>query len=185
MNQTQNPISEVYAVFAGDINQANVAKIFDGVVTAMNKNCPRLHLLFQSFGGFVGDGVCLYNFFRALPMDLVLYNAGTVYSIATIAYLGAKSRKVSAHAAFMIHRTHTTPQMTNAERLKVVANALDIDDARTEAILRAHLSMPDEQWAVHRYGDLHIDANQAVAFGIADEIAEFSPPLGQMIFQIA
>jgi ATP-dependent Clp protease protease subunit len=57
-----------------------------------------LHLLIQSSGGMVGDGISLYNFFRSLPLDLHVYNTGTVASIAAIAFLGAKRRYTSANS---------------------------------------------------------------------------------------
>jgi ATP-dependent Clp protease protease subunit len=185
MSDTQNPVTEVYAVFIGDINQGNVGKITEGLIGAYTGGTRRVHLLFQSFGGFVGDGVFLYNFLRAHPMEVIIYNSGSVNSIAAVAYLGAKERKVSPYGAFMIHRSHVSPQAAiGGDKLQAITNSLAIDDERTEAILRAHITMPDDQWTVHRYADLYIGAKQAVSFGFADEVAEFSPPLGQPILQI-
>jgi ATP-dependent Clp protease protease subunit len=93
-------------------------------------------LLFQSNGGLVGDGICLHNFFRALPIELTLYNVGSIASIAVTAYLGAKHRKASAYAAFMLHRTYASPQAATSDRLHAIAQSVSLDDERTEAILR-------------------------------------------------
>jgi ATP-dependent protease ClpP protease subunit len=57
---------EVYAVFVDDINQANTKRIVDGLTTVMARGAPHAHVMFQSWGGFVGDGVMLYNLFRAI-----------------------------------------------------------------------------------------------------------------------
>ena len=54
----------------------------------MAQRVAHVHLLFQSNGGTVGDGLCLYNFFRSLPISLTFYNTGSVASVAAIAYLG-------------------------------------------------------------------------------------------------
>src|ERR1035438_7167886 len=94
--------SELYAVFCGQIDQLSVQHIFAAVEEASRNSVKSIHILFQSSGGCVGDGVCLYNFFRVLPFDLTLYNVGSVQSIAAIAYLGAKHRKTSAHALFQL-----------------------------------------------------------------------------------
>src|SRR5213080_2998307 len=102
--------SEVWATFAGPIDQAAVQRALSNLATASGTGVKHVHLLFQSLGGTVGDGVCLYNVFRALPFDLTLYNAGSVQSIAVISYLGAKRRKASTHATFAIHRTVGTTQ---------------------------------------------------------------------------
>ena len=116
----------VYATFSGVIDHQAVQRIFQGFSTAIRGGVEHVHLLFQSTGGAVGDGVALYNFFRALPIELSLYNIGTVASIGAIAYLGAKIRKTSAHATFMVHRTQLPPQTATAERLHALAYSVDL-----------------------------------------------------------
>src|SRR5215217_2667776 len=60
----------------------------------MAQRVAHVHMLFQSNGGTVCDGVCLYNFFRSLPISLTLYNTGSVAPVAVVAYLGAHERKL-------------------------------------------------------------------------------------------
>ena len=98
----------VYAVFCGAMDQASAQRFFTGFASASSQNVKEVHVLFQSLGGNVAEGIALYNFFRALTFDLILYNVAQVSSSALIAYLGAKKRKTSAHASFMTHRT-TSP----------------------------------------------------------------------------
>ncbi|WP_165405964.1 ATP-dependent Clp protease proteolytic subunit [Bradyrhizobium genosp. SA-3] len=185
MDQQSAPTTNsIYAVFAGGIDTQAVAKFFNSMTSAQNiAQNPELHILFQSWGGNVSDGVCLYNFFRTFPVDLTLYNAGNVSSIATIAYLGAKKRKVSTYATFMIHRTTSPGQPATAERLNAIAHSVVADDQRTEAILRAHLSLSEDQWSVHRSADLFLTAKEAITCGLA-ELGEFAPPVGTRVFNI-
>jgi len=42
----------------------------------MAAEAPRLHLPLQSSGVTLGDGVCLYNYLRAVPIEVVAYNVG-------------------------------------------------------------------------------------------------------------
>src|SRR5581483_1480481 len=102
--------TEAYATFSGNIDQVALNRIFNAIATGTANGVSHVHLLFHSIGGFIGDGICLYNFLNTSPIDVTIYNSGTVQSIATIAYLGAKSRKVSTYATFMIHRSHANPQ---------------------------------------------------------------------------
>ena len=178
--------TEIYTVFAGQIDQEAVKRIFNTLTVATNPTMKitHIHLLFQSTGGFVGDGIALYNFFRVLPIDLTIYNAGSVQSVATIAYLGAKKRKVSAHATFMIHRTYLNPQYATTTRLQAATKSLLVDDQRTEAILKAHIKLPDEQWKELDYHDLTFSADEAVKYRFADEMAEFAPPKGTQLYNI-
>jgi ATP-dependent Clp protease protease subunit len=183
MDQQSRPLNAVYAVFAGGIDTQAVARFFNGMTSALAGGQTEMHILFQSWGGNVSDGVCLYNFFRTFPADLTLYNVGNVSSIATIAYLGAKRRKVSTFATFMIHRTTSPGQPATAERLNAIAHSVVADDQRTEAILRSHLALSEEQWSVHRTADLWLTASEAVAGGLA-ELGEFTPPPGARVFNV-
>src|SRR6266478_7143336 len=126
--QAQQAPSEIFATFAGSIDQNALQRIFSGVSGAMTSKVQRIHLLFQSTGGSVPDGVCLYNYLHSLPIEISLYNVGTVASIAALAYLGAKVRKTSASATFMLHRTQIIPQSATAERLQSIGKSVSLDD---------------------------------------------------------
>lgn len=181
--QTQQT-EDVYATFAGGIDQATAGRILQGMATAMGANIKRVHLLFQSWGGVVGDGIMLYNYFRALPIELTLYNAGSVASIGTVAFVGAQKRRASRYATFMVHRTSVSPQFASASRLQAAAKSLVLDDERTEAILRRHTKLTEDQWKEIEHHDLTLSAKEAVEVGIADEIAEFAPPKGTQIYNL-
>jgi len=46
------------------------------------------------------------------------------------------------------------------------------------------LSMPEDKWPAHRAADLWFTASEAVEHKIADEIGEFAPPVGTLLFNI-
>src|SRR5581483_68491 len=123
---------EIFATFCSGIDQASVQRLMNSVAIATQKGVEHVHLLFQSTGGLVADGVCLYNFFKALPLKLTIYNVGSIQSIATIAYLGAQTRIANANSVFAIHRTSISPQFAMAFALKNFAETVGIDDRRTE-----------------------------------------------------
>ncbi len=175
---------EVYGIFCGSVNQESAQKICNTLGIASNGGVERIHLLFQSIGGAVGDGIFLYNLFKTFPVEIVLYNMGQVSSIAAVAYLGAKGRKVSASATFMLHRSTNSSQSATAARLTAIAKSLTLDDERTDSILHEHLSFPTELWTQLEYHDTFLSAQEAVQFGLADEIRDFSPPLGTKVFSI-
>lgn len=58
----------------------------------MNNQVKKVHLFFHSTGRFVGDGLAVYSYFKAVPFDLALYNPGVVASIGVIAYLGGPTQ---------------------------------------------------------------------------------------------
>lgn len=175
---------EVYAVFCGPIEQASAQKIVNGLTFAMANKVKQVHVLFQSSGGLITDGVFLYNFLRSLPIELTFYNGGGIYSAALTAYLGVSHRKTNSRGTFMIHRSTFNPQPATSRNLKHVAESLALDDERTEAILRAHIRLPAELWTEMQYHDLHLSAEEAVKYGIADEIGDFGPPLGTQVYNL-
>jgi ATP-dependent Clp protease protease subunit len=182
--QTALP-NELYGTISGVIDQPALQRILGGFGFASQNGVQTAHVLFQSTGGGIGEGIALYNYFRALQIDLTIYNVGSVSSIAVIAYLGARHRKVSRHGTFMIHRTQTTTQAANTQTIKAFAESAVLFDKNTESILREHIkNLPAEKWAHFNHNDLWFSAEDAVKFGLADEIADFAPPLGAKIFAL-
>jgi len=176
--------SEIHAIFCAGIDQGSIGRIFAAVATASQNDVKHIHLLFQSLGGSVSDGIALYNFFKTASLDITLYNVGSVQSAAAIAYLGARKRKTSARATFVFHRVKGPAQAAVSSALKIITESVVLDDNRTESIMREHIQMPDEKWAVLNQGDLWFTAEDAVATEIAHEIAEFAPPVGGKIFNL-
>ena len=156
----------VYGVFVDDINQANTKRVVEGVTGAITAGNKHLHVMFQSWGGFVGDGIMLHNFFKSLSIvDLSLYNSGQVASAAVVAYLGAKRRVASKSAIFMLHRSHNSPQFATASKLERLAENLNLDDKRTEAILKAHIKLPEELWEQLENHDLYLTGEEGSTMG--------------------
>src|SRR5258708_6915965 len=175
----------VYAMFCGMLDGPAVARIQNNIAGATQKNVEHIHLAFQSDGGGVGNGVSLYYLFKALPIELTLYNIGAVSSAALIAYLGAKHRKTSASATFLIHRTTDTLQFGREAQFRAVADSLATNDQVTESLLRSHTTLSADQWnKLNDLGNLFLTAKEAIECGITEEIADFSPPPGTTLYAI-
>lgn len=180
--QPQTPPENVYGIFCADINAANTQKLVNNLTLASSMGVKNVHLLFQSWGGYVGDGVFLYNLFRSFPIPVTVYNAGQVASAGVLAFLGAPHRKSTANAMFMIHKSQNTTQAVTLQRLQAIATSMILDDARIDAIFRERLKLPEEIWVQLMHHDVNISGDDGVKVGIADEIAEFSPPAGVKVF---
>jgi ATP-dependent protease ClpP protease subunit len=46
------------------------------------------------------------------------------------------------------------------------------------------VSFPPELWAQIHHHDIYLSGEEAIKFGMADEIAEFAPPAGMHVFNI-
>ena len=174
-----------YFGFTGPIEPAGVGRIAGALNSAVNSGASLVHLAFSSSGGYVADGVYLYNHIRALPLHLVLYNTGSVSSIAVSVFLASQERYCSAHGMFMIHPTTMgQSEGLTARRLQSSLDAALADDDRTDNILRERSRIPEEVLAARRHSEVYIAPLMAVTYGIVDAVREFSLPKGQQIIQI-
>lgn len=170
-----------YGMFAGSVDNQAVSRFMNSISSAVANGVSEAHVLFQSNGGLVGDGVCLFNLFRGVQFDLILYNGGTVCSAAAIAFLGARHRRFSRHATFMIHRSQVPMQNATTVELKHLAHSTGQDDDRMEAIIRECSTLTEDQWNIFHGHNLWLSAEEALAAGIATAIGDFAPPRGEPV----
>ena len=174
-----------YFTLAGDVNSDMVRRVFDALARMSADGLTTAHVLLQSNGGYVSDGICLYNTLSRAPIDFVMYNGGAVASIAVTLFLAGKTRVASDTARFMLHKSHATaPSGARPDALKIIADGLMADDRRTETILRRHVTLTQSMWEVHAYSDLHLAAPDALETGLIHRIGDFAPPRGVVIGSI-
>ena len=174
-----------YFGFTGPIEPGGVGRLAGALNSAVNSGVTTVHLAFSSNGGYVSDGVYLYNHIRALPLHLVIYNTGSVGSIAVSVFLAAQERFCSLHSMFMIHPTtmgHS--EGMSARRLQSTLDAALADDDRTDNILRERSRIPGSVLMARRHSEIHIAPALAVEYGIAQAVREFALPKGEQIVQI-
>jgi ATP-dependent Clp protease protease subunit len=182
---TEKSDSVAWFTLSGDVNSDMVHRVFDAVSLMMDERITSAHMLIQSNGGYVSDGICLYNLLSKLPIKFIMYNAGAVASIAVTLYLAGQERYASQTARFMLHKSHATASPgARPDALKIIVDGLRADDLRTEQILREHVNLDEEHWRVHTYSDLHLTAQEALAVGLIDAVADFTLPAGCRIINI-
>jgi len=174
-----------YYGFTGMIEPQNAGKLAAAINVALNNNFDEVYLCFSSLGGYVADGIYLYNHIRSLPIAVTIHNTGSVSSIAVAIFAGAETRFCSPHAMFMIHPTAfpTGENMTSVQAQAVLDAAL-ADDLRTENILRERADIPEDTLTARRTRDVHITPQQALDYGLVHGVREFSLPRGNQIIQI-
>jgi ATP-dependent Clp protease protease subunit len=181
MSEQQGKPKEGYFTLSGDVNSDMVHRVFEATSRMTEDGYDTAHVLVQSNGGYVSDGLCLYNYMANSPINFVMYNAGAVASIAVILFLAGTRRYASETARFMIHKSHATASPgSRPDALNIIVEGLRADDSRTESILRKHV----EQWGIHQYGDLHLNARDAKAAGLIHDVADFAPPKGASLLNI-
>ena len=83
----------------------------------------------------------------------------------------------------MIHKSTMNPQgAVGITKLRALADALNMEDIRSEAVLREFTKIPEDKWALHAVQDVMFNATDAVQYGIAHAIREWEIPPGTHIF---
>ncbi|MFD2367802.1 ATP-dependent Clp protease proteolytic subunit [Pseudoduganella sp. GCM10020061] len=177
--------TEAWYTLSGDVNSDMVHRVFEAIAEMTEDGIETAHILLQSNGGYVSDGLCLYNYMANAPIEFVMYNGGAVASIACTVYLSGTRRYCSSTARFMVHKSHATASPgSRPDALNIIVEGLRADDARTEQILRSKIELTPEQWAIHQYSDLHLNSSDAKVAGMVHDIRDFAPPKGKRVRNI-
>lgn len=175
----------LYVGYCGPIDTDGVGRIAATLNSAVNQQFDAVHMTFTSNGGFVSDGIYLYNHIRSLPLDVTIHNMGMVASIAASIYVAGARRTAASNAMFMIHPVHTNPNgaLAHAALLSTLESAI-ADEERIDAILKERTSIPDDILTQRRSVDLFFAAEKALEYGLVHEVADFTLPAGNQVFNI-
>ncbi len=177
--------SIAYYGYTGSIDSAGVSRIAAALNIAIDNKMDEAMICISSHGGFVSDGIFLYNHIRGLPIRVVMHNTGSVTSIAVTVFVAAAERYCSPHGMFMIHPTIMSPsQDMTAQRLQSSLDSALADDRRTEDILRARAAIPEEILTARRFKDVYVTPKDAIIYGLVHGIKDFVLPKGAQMVQI-
>ena len=94
----------IYVNYFDVINDVKVKAIMAIISDIIVKEKPdTIYWLFASSGGNVEPGIILYNYLRALPVEIVMHNTGSIDSIANVVFLSADIRYACVHSSFLFH----------------------------------------------------------------------------------
>jgi ATP-dependent Clp protease, protease subunit len=174
-----------YLGYCGLIDSAGVTRIAGAINTAVNSQFDCAYLCLSSNGGYVGDGIFLYHHIRSLPIRITIHNTGTVASIAATLFVAGHRRLCAPHSIFMMHPIAVGggSAMASAPLQAALDSALR-DEERTENILRERTRIPEDILSARRNRDVFLSAQDALGYGLVDEISEFTLPAGNQIFQV-
>lgn len=181
--EIQNVQTEVYIYFLKEIDKENVWNLNQLLSAATQTPAlQHVHVAMSLNGGFVSDGLALYSIFRNFPLELTVYNISTVQSIAALAFLGAKNRVVAPWGTFMYHRTTIGASDATAAKLSDLGGYVAMEDERTDAILRNHVTFDEAAWEKLQTRNLYVSPDESVRIGISNIIGQFSPPSGSQVY---
>jgi ATP-dependent Clp protease protease subunit len=185
----QPVIRPVSLVFVGPIQNPaskNLRNICCSVVTSGTKD---IQILFSSSGGLVDEGFALYNFLRALPVNLTMHAIGYVDSMALVVFLAGQVRYCSPDSTFLFHDfAWGAPGAVNQTRSQWadLNESLNRTTVRSKELLKLRTTFTDKDFeALKLYEKATIQgAGFAKEKGIVNDIKEAAIPAGALIANV-
>jgi ATP-dependent Clp protease, protease subunit len=132
--------------FFGPINLPNTNHLRANLCQMVNEGAQEITLLFASPGGSTDDGMALFTFLRALPVQLTMHAVGFVSSIAIPVFLAAHHRLASVNSRFFFHDFTFAFPTQIVSRTSTVESSMLMDSALhwTKTILKSTTQLSDE-----------------------------------------
>ena len=172
--------------FNAPINPITAAPLMGTLANAVNLGHDEIHMFFSTGGGTVPDGIALYNFIRALPAPVVIYNIGQVNSIGNVIYQAATRRVSATASSFMFHGVGFDIQNARFEmkELKERIDNLRNDQSIVADIIVRHTGLGSDDVNRLFLEMAFVNSQVALERGITDEVRDIRLPEGLPIQQL-
>ncbi|TVQ62865.1 MAG: ATP-dependent Clp protease proteolytic subunit [Phycisphaerales bacterium] len=156
----------------GEINQSSAARVMMQMLYLEHqRKAQEISFYINSPGGAVDDTLALYDTMRFLSSPIATYCLGRAYSGGSVLLTaGTKGRRfILPHAKVMIHQPYggVTGQ---AEDIRIQAEQIIKAKRQLNEIIARHTGQEVETVAKDGERDKYFTAQEAVAYGLADEV---------------
>ena len=169
----------VYVSFSAEIDVKTTESLIAIMSNCVNLKVKTVYLLISTPGGFVTNGLNLYNILKGMPFELTTHNVGNVDSIGNIVFLAGSKRYATSASTFMFHGVGFNIDQKQRFEEKDLRERLDgvlSDQKRIGDIISQHTDLTEKDVA-ELFLQAHTkDANFAVEKGIIHEIREVQIP---------
>ncbi len=161
----------------GEINQSSAARVMMQMLYLENiKRGQDISLYINSPGGAVDDTLALYDTMRFLSSPVSTYCIGRAYSGGSVLLTaGTKGKRyILPHAKVMIHQPYggITGQ---AEDIRIQVEQMGKMKAELNKIIARHTGQSVETILRDAERDKYFTAEEAVAYGLVDEVLQETP----------
>lgn len=134
-------------------------------------DAPEVRLSINSPGGEVYDGLAIHNALRSHRARVIVQIDALAASIASVIAMAGDRVIMSPHSQLMIHDASTVIQ-GSPEELREAADFLDRQSDNIAAVYQERAGGTVKQWRSRMVAETWYFADEAVAAGLADEVAK-------------
>jgi ATP-dependent protease ClpP protease subunit len=132
-------------------------------------NAIDLHI--NSPGGEVFDGLAIMNCLRSHPAAVTTYVDGLAASIASVIAMAGDRIVMGPHSQLMVHEGSGLC-IGDAAEMRKMADLLDFQSDNIAGVYQARAGGTVEEWRAVMVAETWYTAEEAVAAGLADEVAQ-------------
>lgn len=146
----------------------------DQLINEVQRLSPkRINLHVNSPGGNVHDGIAIYTYLRAHSAPVTVYISALAASIAGVISMAGDEVVMTDESIFHIHQSAVSGYIhDNADGLQDTVDALRKIDSIIKGVYRKRTNASDELLAEWMTGDTYFTAQEALAVGLIDRIAD-------------
>ena len=138
-----------------------------------------IHLFINSPGGGIDAGMLIYDVLSKTPAPVKMYCIGKAYSMAAVLFAsGSHGRYILPHSKIMLHEPLIPFGIGGkTTTIQTISDSLLKTKQDMEAILALHTGRTPEEISEITKTDHYFTAQEAVDFGLADAVKDFSSML--------
>lgn len=162
----------IYGEITMELAQEFVSELL--CLTDLDAHQP-IQVFVNSGGGSIEAGMLMYDAIQSCPAPVKLYCTGSAFSMAAdLLASGQHGRYILPHSRVMIHEPAIGAGFgCNSQSLQTISDALLKTKREMEELLAKHTGKTPEEIAEATREDHYFTAEEAVAFGLVDEIVGF------------
>lgn len=130
---------------------------------------PTINLHLNSPGGYVDDGIAIYNILKAHPSKVNVYIPGIAASIATVIAMAGDRVVIAPHARMMIHNAWVMAQ-GDSNAFRELADHLEESNRNIASIYAERAGSDVDHWLSLMSETTWFGDQEAVNAGLADEV---------------
>ena len=176
--QTERIIDDMFkrrkVLLVGEINSEIVNSLAMQLLTLQNEDpAGEITMYINSPGGQVSSGMALYDVMQTISSPITTVCLGTAASMAAVLFAAGNKRLILPHGSVMIHDPLISGGVGGSA---LTIEALGKDIMRTRQIiaetLAKHTGKTVDEILEKTSRDTYFYGNEAVEFGLADQIIE-------------
>ena len=130
-----------------------------------------IKIYIDSCGGSLTDAFTIIDSIRMSKTPVITIATGCAYSAGFFIFISGHKRIAYPHASFLYHEGSATNGGT-ASQFRNFADFYDIQLAQLKQIVLNCTNIDEDEYNKHKKDDWWMTAEDAINYGIADEIAE-------------